>query len=401
MRIFNITTLVIILFLSGLNTVAAQEEIKEERVGLKVKPTVGFHGRIQYDFEFLNMKADSAGGEDYTLKGQEFRRVYLSASGVIYKNIKYKAQFEFAGGEIGYRDVYIKFTKLPGIGGDFTFGSFAEPTGLDGATSSKYIPFMERAMLTNTQNFRWNSGLMYENFGMFDGKLGLQLSYAFNGKHGEGFKDKKIDQGAHLVARLTSPIYKEGKNLVHIGVNYENRKRSEAAADYTLKFRPENHLGSKVAIPVVGLEDQSDIGFEAAAVFGPLSIQAEYEIATYNTSEKSHNVNGYYAAVTYFVTGDSRGYKNGAFSRVKPFENFCIKDKEYGAVELVARYSVMDFSEVVGGEFNNKVSNITAGVNWYLNSHTRLMYNYVLANFNKDGDNNPLTANMFRVQVDF
>jgi len=408
----------------GFQNVLAQEaettaDVKTEQT---VKPTVKFGGRIQYDFEFLNQEID--GADDYSVNGQEFRRVYLEAGGTIYKNIKYKVQIELAGGEIAYRDMYVKFTKLPGIGGDLAFGSMAEATGLDMATSSKYISFFERAMMTNTQNFRWNSGIHYSNFGILEGKLGLQMSYSFNGDHASGFVEKNLEEGAHFVARLTSPVYenKDKDQVVHVGVNYESRKRSDDPADYTLKFRTENHMGGKVEVgtmhPVynnpldpleitdyetyfAGLETQKDLGFEVAANFGPLSFQGEYEIAGYNTVDEDYKVNGYYAAVTYFVTGDHRGYKKGAGSRVKPFSNFCIKDGDFGALELVARYSAMDFSDFRTGDDELKsVGNITAGFNWYLNSHARLMYNYVVTNYDQQDVNN-MNGHLVRLAIDF
>ncbi len=407
MNKFKLLTLSIVIAILGFQPTFAQEDVKKddtEKKEQKVKPTVAFHGRIQYDFEFLKMKDGIAAGEDYNFKGQEFRRVYIEAGGAIYKNIKYKVQLELAGGEVAYRDMYIKFAKLPYIGGDLAFGSVGEATGMDMATSSKYITFIERSMMTNTQNFRWNSGIHYSNFDILDGKLGLQMSYAFNGEHSDGFKVKKLEDGAHFVARLTSPIFqnKDKNQVVHLGVNFENRKRTEDPTDYTLKFRPENHMGGKVSVGFDSLNVQNDIGFELAANFGPLSFQGEYEMGNYDRiGSSAGKVNGYYGALTYFVTGGHRGYKKGAGSRVKPYSNFCIKDGKFGALELVVRYSAMDYTNIVTTGNDDKVSNITAGFNWYLNSHARIMYNHVISDFNSAGDNNKLHADLLRLQIDF
>lgn len=404
MRKINLFILGFLFLGMGLQTIIAQEEEKKEQ---KVKPTMAFHGRIQYDFEFLKQKDGIAVGEDYEMNGQEFRRVYLEAGGKIYKNIKYKVQVELAGGEIAYRDMYIKFTKLPGIGGDLAFGSVAEATGLEMATSSKYITFFERAMMTNTQAFRWNSGIHYSNFGILDGKLGLQMSYAFNGKHSDGFKTGAIGENGHFVARLTSPVFqnKDKNQVIHIGVNYENRKYSADPAEKKLKFRVENHMGSKVSATFADLENQSDIGFEFMANFGPLSFQSEYEMANYTmndgTNTTTEKVGGYYASLSYFLTGGHRGYKKGAGSRVKPYNNFCIKDGNFGAFELVARYSAMDFSDFRSAANELKsVANITAGFNWYLNSHARIMYNYVTGSFDQKDVNN-LNGHLIRLAIDF
>lgn len=403
MRKLKLLILSLIMIGLGFQTINAQEEERKEQ---KVKPTMKFGGRIQYDFNFLSQDINDT-EEDYSVNGQEFRRVYIEAGGKIYKNIKYKVQLELAGGEVAYRDMYIAFTKLPGIGGDLAFGSKAEATGLDMATSSKYITFYERAMMTSTQAFRWNSGIHYSNFGILDGKLGLQVSYAFNGSHKDGFKAGEIGENGHFVARLTSPIFqnKEENQVIHVGVNYENRKYTPEAAEKELKFRVENRMGYKVSTTFTDLENQTDLGFEVMANFGPLSFQGEYEMANYNMKDgdntKTETVGGYYAAASYFLTGDHRGYKKGAGSRVKPYKNFCIKDGDFGAFELVARYSVMDFSDFRSADNELKsVANITAGFNWYLNSHARIMYNYVTGSFDQKDVNN-LNGHLIRMQIDF
>ena len=127
------------------------------------------NGRIQYDFEFLKRQ-----NADKWQIGNEFRRVHLSTSGKLSKVFKFKIEVNFAHAQIGFRDVYIEYVnkKL----GNFAVGSKAEPTGLDMATSSKYIPFAERAMLTALQDFRWGSGLHYANHHLIDGKAGLQMA---------------------------------------------------------------------------------------------------------------------------------------------------------------------------------------------------------------------------------
>ncbi len=70
---------------------------------------------------------------------------------------------------------------------------------------------------------------------------------------------------------------------------------------------------------------------------------------------------------------------------------------------MVARYSVMDFSNYPSVTDTNKIANITAGFNWYLSKNTRIMYNYTNGNFNDlhtYGDDN-LTGHLIRFQVDF
>jgi len=374
-------------------TVTAQDTKKEDTF----KPTMKIEGRIMFDFNFL-----SAG--DYNFAGNEFRRVRLAAKGKVTNNIGYKAEFDFAGGEVNFRDVYLKYS-LPNSKGNVILGSFTEPSSLNNMTSSKYITFFERSMLSNTQPFKYNAGIMYDNQKLFDGKMGLQVAYTFNGDKSKAFKDTSVDGGVNFIARATTAILKdsEKKQVVHLGVNYE--RRDNDSDSYKYKFRTENHMGNKTTVEAPGIfENTSDIGFEIASTFGSLSIQGEYEISSIKTDLDTYKTNGYYAFVSYFITGEHRPYKNSSFGRVKPKKIFG-KDSGLGALELVARYSSMDFSSWNAADSDDKISNITVGFNWHLNNNTRVMYNFVsgdhgnLAPANYNDDN--LTGHLIRFQIDF
>ena len=115
--------------------------------------------------------------------------------------------------------------------------------------------------------------------------------------------------------------------------------------------------------------------------------------------------------VGYFITGESRNYDKvtGTYGRVKPEHNFAMDGSGFGAVELVARFQYLDFNsdnldEIAwegddyntgnlgpGGEQIPLAANapgtmwgVQAGVNWYLNPHTRLMANYNYWEVKKD-----------------
>ncbi len=120
-------------------------------------------------------------------------------------------------------------------------------------------------------------------------------------------------------------------------------------------------------------------GAESALVYGPFSAQGEY-IATNVTGRGYDNdtLDGYYGYVTYFLTGESRNYKSktGAWDRLKPNRNFDMKGG-WGAWELAAGYDAIDLNtlHIKGG----RTSTAKFGVNWYPNSHVRVMANWVHA----------------------
>lgn len=99
---------------------------------------------------------------------------------------------------------------------------------------------------------------------------------------------------------------------------------------------------------------------EAALIWGPFSAQAEYAAAT-TTDAVTGGVDrgtvtfqGWYAQVSYFLTGESRAYDRrlGRFGRVRPKQNLWTMEDDgcgkkascfhAGAWELAARYSVIE-----------------------------------------------------------
>ena len=392
-------------------SINAQDSKKEP-----FKRTIKMEGRIMYDFNFLSTR------DEYIHDESKFRRLRLAAKGKLSEAVSYSLDFDFTAGKIAYRNVHIRYT-MPKNYGNFTFGSFDEPTGLDMLTSSKYITFIERAMMTGTQFGKYSTGFRYANQKLLDGRMGVQLAYTFSGKDAVAYQDKALEGGANFIGRVTGKVFenKEKRQLIHLGLNYEYR--NDVIENFTYKsFKTENSTGNRTIISSEGnLKNTSDVGFELATTFGSLSLQSEYEMASIVTDVDTYKTTGYYAYVSYFITGEQRTYKKSIFSRVKPKTNF-LDNGGLGAIELVARYSVMDLNnnlDVNNIDDNNyKVANVTLGFNWHLNSHTRFMYNFTSGNHNDmqtkigedsfgndiygqiyGGDN--LIGHLFRFQVDF
>jgi phosphate-selective porin OprO/OprP len=126
-------------------------------------------------------------------------------------------------------------------------------------------------------------------------------------------------------------------------------------------------------------ENVTRFGAESALVYGPFSAQTEYlrnDISGRGYDDVSFD--GYYGYATYFLTGESRSYKakTGNWDRIKPSRNFDMKGG-IGAWELATGYDYinLDSGIVKGG----RASTAKVGINWYPNSHTRVMANYVKA----------------------
>ncbi|MCJ7705238.1 MAG: OprO/OprP family phosphate-selective porin [Desulfobacterales bacterium] len=132
------------------------------------------------------------------------------------------------------------------------------------------------------------------------------------------------------------------------------------------------------------------INTELAMVLGPFPLQGEYFHAFTGASEVGNpKFWGVYLQASYFLTGEHRTYDaaNGIFPQIKPKQDFHPLKGKWGAWEVAARLSYIDLNgeDIKGG----KERNFTAGVNWYLNSNIRPIFNYIRAHV-EDRANPPI-----------
>jgi phosphate-selective porin OprO/OprP len=282
-------------------------------------------------------------------------------------------------------------------------GFFREPFSLEGATSSRFITFMERSPLNVFDPARdWGvAGSWWPQNERATFAIGAFRVGTTSGGFSSG------DGGNWAVTtRLTGlPVYvnEEGEfRLIHVGGAFSHRVPLNGVVTYApdaqsniidVSDSPASPFLPKVNIPASSLQLYN---LQAAAVFGPLSLQGEW----FGTNIQQIGggpvfLNGFYAYASYFLTGEHRGYdqKGGAFSQVavkRPLVRTSSKPATgCGAFELTARFAVADFRSdnlppPTSGPFalapqGAILLESTFGMNWYLNDYTRLMLNYTLA----------------------
>lgn len=236
-----------------------------------------FGGRIQNDWAVI--------GRDDALEdvfdqgtGTEFRRARIYFRGTMYEQFVFKAQYDFAGGESELKDAYL---GLKGLGwlGEVRVGHTKEPFSIEQMDSSNDITFMERSLANVFVPVR-NTGFALQNT-LYDDRLLWQVgAYRNTDDEGDGFSD---DGDYNITARLSAVlIYRdEGAKVLHLGAAYSHQFRG---GDFTVRYRqrPEANLADRIVdtqapsgldIPTDGI-DLLDV--EAALVWGPASVQAEY-----------------------------------------------------------------------------------------------------------------------------
>ena len=354
-------------------------------------------GRIQTDWATYDEESgvrQALGLTDDIGSGTEFRRARVFVKGQVAENVKFKAEYDFAGGDADFTDVYIQFTDLPFVN-QMTVGHFKEPFSLEALTSSRFLPFMERGLPVIAFAPARNSGIML-NGSLWD----ESVTWAIGGfRETDDFGDGFGDSDYNVSARLTgSPVYRdEGREVLHLGLSSSYRFLSNEPVAFA--SMPESNLGPDYVDPNdIPADSVWLLNPELAFEHGPFSLQAEYVYSAVEANDGPDlDFGGYYAYVSYFLTGEHRNYSRSKaiFGRLKPKQNFK-RGEGLGAWEVAARYSHIDLDDngVDGGE----LTDWTLALNWYLNPFTRIMFNYILADLEDVGNTNIFQA---RFQVDF
>ncbi len=315
------------------------------------------------------------------------RRARIDLLGSWLDALEWEFEMEFAN-TVEIKDAWIAFRRVP-ILGRIRLGHMKEPFSLERLTSSKHITFMERSIPTEALAPGRNMGILSQ--GAIQGD---RLSWAAGGfvdvgaKSGLQVGKDGIDriQGFSVTGRVTGlPVYEgEGQRLVHLGLGYTHEFRDGHSPDSVIAVfsRPESFISQDTLVDSgsIAASGVDLFNLEAALVWGPLSLQGEHFHAfTTASMAKNPQFLGGYLMASYFLTGEHRQYDraNGVFTQITPLRDFLPWEGGWGALELAARFSYLDLND--RGIRGGRETNLTLGLNWYLNQRVRLMTNYVHA----------------------
>ncbi len=353
-------------------------------------------GRLQYDAASVG---SPNGVTDPGLGfSNEVRRARLGVEGDIPGGFGYKFEVDFAGNKTDITDAILTY-KDKGLG--ITVGQHNNFQSLEELTSSRFLTMMERAAFTDAFNFErrvgvsanYKSGAVLVQGGVFtDGISALNNdannSYGFDGR----------------------VVYmpKMGATQLHLGASAHYRDLNDAAATVRYRQRPFVHTSDTRFLDTgsISASAEKSYGLEAAAINGPFHVAGEaYWQNVVRPGLADPTFFGGYAEVGYFLTkGDTRGYKNGTFDRVKPKNGF--EKGGLGAVQVNLRYDYLDLNDgpILGGKQNGYAASIV----WTPTAYTRFMANYGRMQYDNAaipaaGGNRSYGINVFgvRSQIDF
>jgi phosphate-selective porin OprO/OprP len=399
-------------------------------------------GRVEVDYNQANQDSRITSFPD--VSGTELRRARLGVEGVLYYDWKYIFEFDLANDSVRIRDAYLEYQGfkisedplLLRVGNFKTFNTFEEET------SANYLDSMERTAFISAWDIdrQIGVGTMYyaDHFGLAGGVFGQRFPSEQDNPLFPGFTG---DEDITLAGRAyVDPINRETNGVVQV-LHFGGSVRNRQAGDDQALFAYGNETGQTTRAAELRLtnapvvtgrigEEDTFWGLEAAALFGPFSLQGEYgqldvelptgafvrnnppgpnqltTIANPFIGVPDPTFTGWYAEATWFFGGHKTYEKGGRWGRPKVDNPMFHGSGGWGALELVGKYDVLDQSDTA---FNNaggcrltrlypglsstgtpptatlaanqvplcgEMDTWVVGVNWWMTEYVRLMFQY-------------------------
>jgi phosphate-selective porin OprO/OprP len=362
-------------------------------------------GRVQADYGYIN--PNNPDGGDTTNAG-ELRRARLGVDGVAWGDVEYRFEADFADNDVEVTDAYVGYTGFEDV--NVAVGQFKTPNSIAEQTSSRFITFMERPRFTDA-------------FGL-GRRLGVGVGYALaegnitGGVFTQNIGDTPDDDGAPDngvtgAARAWYPFEVGEESLIHVGGSFRFRGLDNDTDANQVRYRARVpvHVSDVRYVNTGSIDAASDlfVGGELAAVHGRWSFQSEAAgIFVDRTAGENPRFWGAYGDVGYYLTDNTPNYDGGEFDRPQFAEEQAVFDGGIGAWEVAGRVDYLDLTDSGADIRGGEMLSFIAGLNWWLNPHTRFSLNYSFSQVTDgptavngpDGDND-IHAVGVRAQVDW
>ncbi len=366
-------------------------------------------GLLMIDHYFVDDEDFVAAGAADALyeSGVELRRARITNAGLLHGHVEWKLSVDFAEpNNPVLADGYIGLVNMDDCLGclmpNIRVGHFKVAHGLEFLTPLKHGTFINDSTATEAFTFGRRYGVMIHDL-FRGGQLGYSLGYFSDDTSFAGDGEIEFDNGYGIAARLWyTPWYdcECSCRRLHIGAGAYTL---EDITSIVFQVHGPIKTGQARGLNGVGVAAEDSFGWnvELALVYGPWSLQAEYFSATpSNTAGSDPTFTGWYAQVSYWLTGECRNYAHGVFGRTSPCCNFldndcCCK----GGIEVAARYSSVD---LIDGAFDGgELTHLVVGINWHMNPNARIMLNWFTSSTKDNGNLNNIDESYTGIGVRF
>jgi len=387
------------------STAASEQAIREEQRATTVsiaagKPTIAsgdgafsatLHGVMQLDTAQYFQDDDlGAGviGRDFN-SGTNFRRGRLGVDGKIFRDFDYSLLLDFGGsgtdGQTTLHELWIQYSAFKPF--KFRVGAFAPNLGLEDAASTNGSLFPERPSAAEVARSLAGSDKRIAAQALASGDHWLVAAAITGAKAADGATFD--EQLGYTFRAAGTPLFGEDWRL-HIGANASvlaQPAQTTLGGTYPINIqdRPElrvdgTQLVSTGAIDAGGAHHW---GLEAAYQKKNFLVQGEYfDLSVDRRTDiglADPSFNGWYIEAGYVLTGEARKYNTGAAAFDapavdKPFDRAA---GQWGAWELVGRYSVLDLNDEDAGIRGGEQTIWSGGVNWFVNPAIKFGLHYL------------------------
>jgi phosphate-selective porin OprO and OprP len=274
------------------------------------------------------------------------RRARIGVEGNLPGGFGYKAEVDYANSAIGFGDVVLSYAPA-NAPVTITFGNHESLNGMEQQSSSRWSSFIERAQVNDAFGNARRLGL---SAGYRSADNLLRLDAGLFAAHSI---DASVDNDGWVGAARATYTPFVGNGFVHLGLNWQHREfqsNNNAVASVSSGSPSTNQFARYRARPFLQTTDVrfadsgsiaakgDDIfGAELYGVFKSLHVGGEAQMAkvrTYRPGDIATGLDAFaggtgvtplsnpsfwggHVEVGYFLTGETRGYKNGLWDRTK------------------------------------------------------------------------------------
>lgn len=344
-----------------------------------------FDMRVQIDGQIFTGKTFNPIGN-----GVAIRRARFAAKTNLSKNWYGELDVNFVGGLLELNDAYISYDFLNGL--TSRVGNYKERFSMSDNSSSRYLNFMERAMVVSTfapsRHIGWEAAYSAKRFLATGGIFFQEVEDAEKKVYTEdNNKDYGRDQGISLTGKLVlQPFGDKADYGLHLAYaqSYRQPKTDVAPAEYgsarfstrSLSFINRKKYLDTDVIPDVDHQMMSNI--EVAGFYKGFGFQSEFikDRVFRKNNKPALNFGGYYIQATYLLFGGKQFYNKAEGEFSQPY-----RGKKWGDIELAIRYDYISLNNktIYGGS----AEGITGGINFYADKNVKFQLNYSYVNHDR------------------
>jgi phosphate-selective porin OprO/OprP len=344
-----------------------------------------FDIRLQTDGQLFLGKTMNPIGNGVTI-----RRARFATKTDFGKHWYGELDLNFANGVLELEDAYVSYNFLNGL--STRLGNFKERFSISETSSSRYLNFMERAMVVTafapSRHIGWEAAYNGKYFLVTGGAFFQEVQDQEVATYVEdNNKDYGRDQGLSLTGKFVLQPFGDQKDYgLHLAYAYSYRKPKTdvSPSEYggiRYSTRSLSSINRKKYLDTDVIPDYKEqllSNIEVAAYYKGFAVQSEI---INNTTIRKNNLErfyfgGYYAQAVAMLFGGKQVYNKSEGEFTQPD-----KGKKWGDIELALRYDYVNLNNktVYGGS----AEAVTAGINFYTARNVKFQLNYSYVNHDR------------------